>query len=319
MNVPFNVSLVFYGKEVDSDFLRERIFEYPGSFEIDANAPIIGRRYDAKTLYTSYSEQENYQERFEMTGSDTIYKLSAMMKADAYNIVDLIVYATIRRQRIAERHKHVFAWRTGSVPMMTTMSTHEREQLKSIACQNPLSIPGEMIVEEGSIYFVTGWNKKILSLDTKNLFNYVCSHNRRYLPLSIPSQAEEIISKAVSSGIFKDGYKELGILGCSLNLYLEEEKPDVDYLLMLEHLYQNCLKDSSLSKKIRRIGKLHYYLCLKTPIERGGGSLAEWICGALLFNADVGFIGWSVEVWNYAVTRNLSQFLEEYSEYISVS
>jgi len=94
-------------------------------------------------------------------------------------------------------------------------------------------------------------------------------------------------------------------------IYEDTEMTLNDYQ-RLEKLFQQAL-----SGDITDIAILHWWMCVKTPILRGGGSMAEWLSAALLEYHNIEFNGWSQdpikEPWCVAVTNILEDFVSQFN------
>jgi len=86
--------------------------------------------------------------------------------------------------------------------------------------------------------------------------------------------------------------------------YVEKRGPDGKYMEKLKNFFNT-----------RDIPRLHWHMCIKTPVKRGGGAIAEWICAGLLKSEGVDFKDWNkkYDVWSVAVTCGIDRFVESYS------
>lgn len=94
--------------------------------------------------------------------------------------------------------------------------------------------------------------------------------------------------------------------------YQEDFGPDEEYLQRMYFL-DNYIRTPQDSANIARV---HWYLALKVPHLRGGGSVAEWVAGGLMVAVGIPFQGWNpaFEPWSQAITSGMDRFVEIYSQ-----
>lgn len=92
-----------------------------------------------------------------------------------------------------------------------------------------------------------------------------------------------------------------------INSFEYRDDLDVDiqtYVREYEKIFTEVIADKE------KVPLLHWYLARITPILRGGGTLAEWMCIPFL-----DFKRWKVETWSKAAVLDINLFFEEYPSY----
>lgn len=94
--------------------------------------------------------------------------------------------------------------------------------------------------------------------------------------------------------------------------YQEDFGPDEEYLQRMYFLDSYIRTPQDLAN----IARVHWYLALKVPHLRGGGSVAEWVAGGLMVAVGIPFSGWNPEFepWSQAITSGMDRFVEIYSQ-----
>jgi hypothetical protein len=255
---------------------------------------IYGIRYDDKTLYSHYRTS---QKEFEIQGSKVILNIGFLVKK-MYNIIEILEYCSIVRNTIDIT---TGIWRRGTIE--TPMQSGNREFERKKICDSEKSNDEMVRVDEYTLEIKSRYPELLRCENLEEL--------QKKFKLIELKQDTDIVERvnSIESPLI------IGYLTCIMSTY-SDDGPSIEYYLFLELLYEECLEVSEIESKIKSIAKLHYYLCVKTPFSRGGGSIAEWIAGGLMLYFDIPYIGWKVEVWNKAVTRGVSQFVEEYPDYV---
>jgi len=135
---------------------------------------------------------------------------------------------------------------------------------------------------------------------------------------------DSVFARAKYGGIdnyeIQTQYPELDECSTSLILKIKDdeiiESSFTDYLDVnpkaYVSFYQKLLND--VNNDVNNLPVLHWYMARLTPILRGGGTLAEWICLPFILN-NYSFEKWKVEVWSKAAIYSLSHFKSKYLTY----
>lgn len=128
-------------------------------------------------------------------------------------------------------------------------------------------------------------------------------------------------------GKFVNGEKEvdphlIGRLPRPYIMYYEDRGLTEKDWSIMEELFASAL-DLDVPENIDDIARLHWWMCVKTPVQRGGGSLPEWLCAALLIYRGIRFGSWidpqgkNAEPWAYAITSGIERFADIYGQLFS--
>lgn len=157
---------------------------------------------------------------------------------------------------------------------------------------------------------------KIPNIENDIIFEYYGTSYKKFGKIEdnicgVEIYDENKINLAVLNNIF-------GNYSYSESKYYKTEHKN--YIKNIANLYDKLhnIAPENREKQLELIAKIHWYLCIKVPHIRGGGSIAEWICAGLMLGCDMKFSHYNqeYELWLEAITSPINRFVNKYPEYV---
>lgn len=263
----------------------------------------------------SWNYKIDSQDVFKSNCWKVIHTIALLFKNEQqkFTIKDLIYYAGFRRY-VTEVEKNGYENADNFGQLRTIYNGYEN---LTSSLSTPMTAEGNRIERASEflqqiipILKSRGEAEKVIKLGDL-YYSYVGELGDKVYGIQLHDGNSENVLSSLSYMFKKYSYSEYIIYGNQNSDYIDK---------YLEQPYEKLFKTTNKTIQFLLIAEIHWWLCIKVPHKRGGGSIAEWICGGLMLGCNIPFIQFNskYEVWLEAVTSTKNTFISNYIKYIDI-